>query len=228
MKITLQCPDCHQQVPEGNAFCIFCGCKLTPPEPEAPAAETPASADAAWSAPAPYAGPCYCPNGHDVVDPSLGFCPVCGAPLVDEPPEPDILEEELLPVEKPRVKPVAETPEADPESPTPRPVAPRTCPNGHTYADPSLVYCPECGMPFGAFEPEKPRWRCACGHENDMDLAFCTECGMPRDGKAPGRRSAFGRHAEKPKGPTHPAGMRAPTDDDLTVKHKFGRDRDRS
>jgi len=98
--ISYKCPRCYREVPDGNRFCIYCGQEIAAAvqaagqktaapsflqmlfsagnqaEPHRPAAGTEA----------PSQVPRFCPNAHDVPDPSLGFCPVCGAPLVTNSP----------------------------------------------------------------------------------------------------------------------------------------------
>lgn len=73
----------------------------------------------------------YCsafPRKHIIDNPDLGFCPICGAVLTET------------------------APEGEPSSP----YGPRTCKNGHTYHDPFLTCCPECGLPFLDEEPKSP------------------------------------------------------------------------
>ena len=96
--VTKKCPRCYQDIPAENRFCTQCGQDLSAPasgteqqavpaayrEQRWPAEAAPAPAyTQAASAPVRQTG--YCPNGHDVDDPSLGFCVICGSPLVDEP-----------------------------------------------------------------------------------------------------------------------------------------------
>lgn len=174
MEITVKCPNCYQQVPIGNAFCIHCGYSLNKaagPEALAFVPDAPASAgDAAAEATVPYDGPRFCPNGHDVPDPSLGFCMVCGSPLVDE-PVPD--------------------PPREPEPVRPR-ASIRTCSHcGYVCDDPDLSFCLNCGIPFEDAASPDPApapasgWTCECGHYNASDSAFCEKCGRCRDARTP-------------------------------------------
>ena len=85
MKISVKCPNCFQEVPEGNRFCIHCGYDLSGDAADSSAAKAsvPVPTEAGRGAAAAFfTGPRFCPKGHDVPDPSLGFCPVCGLPLV--------------------------------------------------------------------------------------------------------------------------------------------------
>ncbi len=108
--ISQKCPRCYKEIPGKDRFCIYCGQDLSAPvagtEQQAVPATyrqaghtaatpsqtnySPASTQSAPTHAAPaHAAPVrktgYCPNGHDIDDPSLGFCVICGSPLVDEP-----------------------------------------------------------------------------------------------------------------------------------------------
>ena len=106
VNITIKCSHCFRQIPQGNRFCIYCGKplfladriaqqKTDAVQPSSPATEsyvpTHRSADnpvhrtVASSSTESSEVKRYCPNGHDVADPSLGFCVQCGFPLVDKP-----------------------------------------------------------------------------------------------------------------------------------------------
>ena len=90
VRFTYKCQKCHREVPNGTRFCIFCGQDLNAPvagteQQAVPSAwlhpdqkQTPVPQAARPAAPSGT----RCPNGHPVADPSLGFCPTCGAPLV--------------------------------------------------------------------------------------------------------------------------------------------------
>lgn len=122
MQAMIKCPVCNKLVPEENEYCVYCGVRMkAEPEPATPAKPAP---DAC-------AGPKYCPNGHTVSNPGLGFCSVCGKLLVDKP----------VPVPK------AETVPHSFIDPAPSPVR-RCCRNGHSFDDPELQYCPECAQPL--------------------------------------------------------------------------------
>ena len=198
MEITVKCPNCYQQVPIGNAFCIHCGYSLNKAsEPETPAfvPDAPASAEEeAAEAPIPYDGPRFCPNGHDVPDPSLGFCMVCGSPLVDEPVSSGDGSGSSGDADSARTP---KEPEPAPELPKePEPVRPRasirTCSHcGYVCDDPDLSFCLNCGIPFEDAASPDPApapasgWTCECGHDNASDSAFCEKCGRPRDARTP-------------------------------------------
>ena len=95
--ISFKCPKCFREIPRGNRFCIYCGSEIatgvsSAVQEEAPRSfrqrffgtEEPAQEAPAWQEEEPVLVKA-CPNGHDVPDPSLGFCLTCGAPLVDRP-----------------------------------------------------------------------------------------------------------------------------------------------
>lgn len=68
MEMTIQCPNCLQQVPNTDDYCMYCGVKL--------------NKAASWGKPKePVSVKKYCPNGHGFDDPELVFCPVCGLPF---------------------------------------------------------------------------------------------------------------------------------------------------
>jgi len=205
MDITVKCPNCYQQVSKENRFCIFCGCDLSGAS-SAPVSSSPAPAapaPAVVETPAPYSGPRYCPRGHDVPDPSLGFCSICGAPLVDAPA-------------------AAEAPAYEPApAPADEPAAShvkRICKGcGYDCDDPELMFCPSCGIPFGAEAREEPDWTCACGAANPADMGFCCQCGHPK-GWRPEERPSPTPTAEPVR---IPRGMRPPTDFDLAPKTTY-------
>ncbi len=220
----IKCSNCLRDVPDGNRFCIFCGCPLpgdagTPAAPAAPAAD------------ASFAGPRFCPKGHDVPDPSLGFCPVCGSTLSDTPGEPEPPVPEAPPV--PDEPPVPEAPPF-PAPPVPDPSLPpviRKCSGcGYVCDDPALSYCPSCGIPFekpdAAPAPVEGTWTCAhCGAINRLDMNFCTSCGHAKVKKAddPVRPYSFSDGAtRRTDRVVIPDGMYLPTDDDLAVKNRYG------
>ena len=209
MKITVKCPNCNQNVPHENRYCLFCGYDLSE-KPGVPAEDLtePVIPDPAEAEPAPYDGPRFCPRGHDVPDPSLGFCPVCGSPLTDAPSGPAEPEPEPGPEEVP----------VFPET-RPAPAAIRTCGRcGYECDDPEMGFCPQCGMPFDEPAPaEEPGWRCACGKENPPDLSFCLDCGKPK-----GWTPASGKPARHPADDSVPEGMKPPTKWDLDIKDTSG------
>ena len=84
MKITRKCPNCFQENSSEDLFCIFCGYDFRGTAP-AGIPESGGTSIPDEPAAAAYDGPRYCPRGHDVPDPSLGFCPICGSPLTDRP-----------------------------------------------------------------------------------------------------------------------------------------------
>jgi len=218
MKITIKCPNCYQQVTPDNRFCVYCGYDLSEasaPE-ETPAAAPVFAADAPETASAPYDGPRYCPMGHDVPDPSLGFCPTCGSPLVDSPAaaEETPVYETAMPVEEPAAY------AAEPEPVREAPAAPvtRKCKCGYVCDDPELNFCPSCGMPFDAPSSEwseDPGWWCVCGENNTSDMAFCVACGKPKGYKT------IEEPAAKKETEAIPAGMKPPTDFDLNKKASY-------
>lgn len=198
MKITVKCPNCFKQVSKEDRYCVFCGYDL---EGVAPAA---GGADAAEAEAYFYDGPRYCPNGHDVSDPSLGFCPTCGSPLVDEPSAGTA---------------VRSAPSPSP-APSPRLVV-RKCGCGYVCDDAELTFCPNCGMPFddGAPSgggPDRSDWICACGTSNPYDMDYCIGCSNPR-----GWRHSRKEVPVEEEKPFIPDGMEPPTDSDLEVKNKY-------
>ena len=65
MSSSIKCPNCFQEVPKGNRFCVFCGNDLSGVE----ATEVVGREIR------------VCANGHKIDDPELKFCTVCGLPL---------------------------------------------------------------------------------------------------------------------------------------------------
>lgn len=206
MDITVKCPNCYQQVSREERYCIFCGYDLTKSKSDVhvseaasvPADEPPAGATS-------YDGPRYCPNGHDVADPSLGFCMICGSPLVNTPSS------------------GAAATEAPSSAATP-PCAVRRCSCGYECDDPDLSFCPSCGKPFdeeapadGGTSTGEGNWTCPCGQSNSGDMGFCIACGQPR-----GWRPSEPRVEPTPAKTYIPEGMKPPTDNDLEVKAKYG------
>ncbi len=215
----IQCPNCLSMVDSADAFCMLCGHSLAgvaaaaeaapAVEPAFVPAEEPVFDPAAEPAPKVVlkkeeAPALYCPNGHAVTNPGLGFCDICGALLVTEVP--------AAPAEEPAP--------AVPDVPAVRFVSSKCRICGTTIYDDTLEYCPNCGnlLTPGSLVP-LPTWTCrSCGAENDESNAFCLNCGQPRTAAAP--------HAAEPKKhappPPRPAGMKPPTDDDLMVKSRGG------
>ena len=195
MKITRKCPNCFQEIPAEERFCAFCGYDFRGGDPAGapeaaavPAAEEPAAA-------VPYDGPRYCPRGHDVPDPSLGFCPTCGAPLVNEPAEAAPEPYGTDPV--PDIGMPEEAPERAAETVFHAPAEPRTCPScGYVCDDPEMGFCPSCGMPFGA--AEEPEYT-----ERERE---------------PVREALREAYREAPR---IPCGMKPPTERDLAVKATY-------
>jgi len=91
----------------------------------------------------------------------------------------------------------------------------KKCRNGHTYDDPELVFCPQCGLRFDS-KPIFDLVMWPCGHVNRSTEMFCTECGKRRDGKEPSVIPAVKIEPEKPS--FIPAGMWHATEDDLAKK----------
>ena len=207
MDITVKCPNCFQQVSRENRYCIFCGYDLfeTPAASSAAAEPTAASAEPAGAA--FYDGPRYCPKGHDVPDPSLGFCPTCGSPLVNEPAESSSAGAAF-----------AEEPEAPAAyAEPPRVASVRKCSCGYLCDDPDLNFCPACGLPLdAASSATEDGWTCVCGTVNAADMNYCESCGKPR-GWRPEPKPV------EPKEEIHiPSGMKPPAEGDLEIKSKYG------
>ena len=216
MSDMIRCSNCLRELSAENRFCIFCGFPLS---------SAARASGTAGAVPAPSAVPCYGPNGHDVPDPSLGFCPVCGSLLTSEPggsEEPPVPDEPPVP----EIPPVPAFPEA-PASPAP--VLIRKCSCGYECDDPELNFCPACGIPLEKAEPApvavEGDWICAeCGAMNRLDMNFCTTCGRPKSKRtapepAPGLSGVAPRRGDRT---VIPEGMYMPTDDDLAVKAKYG------
>lgn len=205
MDITVKCPNCYQQVSKDNKYCIFCGYDLSGVSGSPSTSTPPVVADSPIVGTAVYEGPRYCPKGHDVPDPSLGFCSICGSPLVNEPIGGSTSVE----------KPVVETP-----PPSPRRYSIRKCECGYVCDDPDLSFCPSCGLPLdssGAIDDSG--WECPCGERNSSDMGFCVSCGKPRGWRPPEPKP----ESSKPHEETFiPAGMKPPKDNDLDVKSKYG------
>ena len=209
MNITVKCPNCYQQVSNDNRFCIFCGYDLSGtesvPEDDLP---TPELSDPVNSDPVFFDGPRFCPKGHDVPDPSLGFCSTCGSPLVDKPSESEETEREEEP-------PTSEEPVARMSKPDT--IISRKCKCGYVCDDPALSFCPACGIPLDATESvDDSGWVCVCGQLNPSDMLFCSECGKPKDWK-PATYEPSVEH----EGIDVPIGMKPPTDSDLDKKATY-------
>ena len=131
MEITIKCPNCNEQVPHDSVYCEFCGIKLSGASTSSPDPINKTVEDSAA-----YVGPKFCPNNHKVTNPALGFCPDCGMPLIDKP----------KPMIDSPVPPLTSIP------PIVHVTTPRICRNGHSYDDPALVFCPECGLRFDSDE----------------------------------------------------------------------------
>lgn len=210
MDITVKCPNCYQQVSLKNRYCIFCGCDLEKAAPAAEAVEEPCVDETTPPAGAPgFDGPCYCPNGHDVPDPSLGFCMVCGSPLVNTP--------------SPGGEKELEHEASEASGTTSRSARRCTC-CGYLCYEPDLPFCPACGAPFdeetptGGGTPDGAGdWLCPCGKTNKWDSAYCVLCGMPK-GEAASEARVEPEHSKI----YIPDGMKPPTDSDLEVKAKYG------
>lgn len=223
--MSIKCSNCLRDVPDGNRFCIFCGCPLTGDAgtPAAPAVES------------SFTGPRFCPKGHDVPDPSLGFCPVCGSILTDEPGEPEPPVPEAPPI--PEAPPAPEEPPVPFMPPIPEPPAPsappviRKCGGcGYICDDPGLSYCPSCGLPLEKTDVSpvavEGDWICAdCGALNRLDMNFCSSCGHPKvkrdEAPVPPRRFSDGATRRTDRA-VIPEGMYMPTDEDLAVKNRYG------
>ena len=207
MNITIKCPNCFQQVSNDNRFCIFCGYDLKDNKENE---SKPVDAILTEADKEIFEGHMYCPKGHNVSDPSLGFCPVCGSPLVGEP----------VSERAPEVTPANIDEPANMDQPSKPSTLKRVCRCGYVCDDPDLSFCPSCGLPFEAFpveEEKQPDWKCACGTTNPFDMNFCVSCGRLRGW----RPSEPERETETEKTFT-PAGMKPPTDNDLTVKARYG------
>lgn len=83
--ISFKCPACFREVPAGNRFCIFCGREMAGSPPKAEERKPVASFYGGMPGTEARQEAFTCPNGHEVADASLGFCPVCGMPLVNDP-----------------------------------------------------------------------------------------------------------------------------------------------
>ena len=209
MKITIQCPNCFEQVSRENRYCTFCGYDLTSAGPSGEGGKSDPPGPGPAPEPPPYDGPRYCPNGDEVENPSIGFCPVCGAPLVYEPPV-------IPPVDK-------KEPEIPPDKPAPD--FERICSIcGYVCTDPKLKFCIMCANPFepvstgGGKEkpPEKPEWVCFCGVRNSPGMDYCKECGKPKGWK-PEKEPPVPPAPE----PVVPNGMKPPTSFDLEPKATY-------
>ena len=205
MDITVKCPNCYQQVSKDNRYCIFCGYDLSGSSDSSPSSPSSGESDPPIIGTVVYDGPQYCPNGHDVTDPSLGFCSICGSLLVNEPSRGST----------PAEGPVVETP-----PPPPRRYSSRKCKCGYVCDDPDLSFCPSCGLPLDDYgATDDPGWLCICGERNSSDMGFCTKCGKPKGWMTP---EPDPEPIKLPEKPFIPSGMNPPKDDDLEVKSRYG------
>lgn len=232
---TIKCPNCFQENPSDNRFCMFCA---TPLHEEPAPSFSPAGSVTL-----------RCPNGHPVnaTDMITGFCSVCGQTLIpvesteDKPAaaEPAPSYEPPVPAPAPEAEPApAPTPfvvpyiddaievTAKPDPAFAKPAAPavaaiRVCSVcGTTVEDTLLTNCPRCGSSLdtaAAVTPAPAGWTCpGCGTLNNEEYSFCEACGTPR------RAARSRRVSDDSAATTLLPGMRLPGDDDLLVRHKYG------
>lgn len=205
MDITIKCPNCYQQVSKDNKYCIFCGYDLSGASASPSTEIPPVAPDSPVVGTIVHEGPRYCPKGHDVPDPSLGFCSICGSPLVNEPSG--------------GFTPVEETAAYTPP-PSPRHYSNRKCKCGYVCDDPDLSFCPSCGLPLDdSGVSDDPGWICACGERNSSDMGFCVSCGKPKGWRPTETKPEPSKPSEES---FIPSGMKPPRDDDLDVKSKYG------
>ena len=167
--------------------------------PEAPAAEAPKDAERKLT--------CKGCGKQFAPDPSLGFCPTCGSPLVNEPAESSSAGAAF-----------AEEPEAPAAyAEPPRVASVRKCSGGYLCDDPDLNFCPACGLPLdAASSAAEDGWTCVCGTVNAAGMNYCESCGKPR-GWRPEPKPV------EPKEEIHiPSGMKPPAEGDLEIKSKYG------
>lgn len=206
MKITIKCPNCYQQLSSDNRFCLYCGYDLSKTSESSEEEPVLGDVESTKTDPAPYDGPCFCPKGHDVPDPSLGFCPICGSPLTYE----DSAYEETGYEESPEI------PEM-PRREKPVHIVSRKCKCGYICDDPELSFCPACGIPLDSASHTEPYgWECVCGEMNPMDSDFCSSCGKPRESD-----EHKGESGGKSSEPPIPYGMKPPTESDLDIKGPY-------
>lgn len=119
MASTKICPNCGAKNPSANRFCEDCGCDM----------------NKVASSPAPKVT-LFCPLGHTVSNPELGFCGVCGEKLTPEMPVPPA--EDTAPVSNPFIElPVV--------PPTPLdPPAGKKCPSCGAMNPEDNIFCQEC------------------------------------------------------------------------------------
>ena len=243
--ISKKCPVCGEPVSADLKFCTYCGTDLTaapeektavmeevpstPIEPvedfyeEMTVAETSprksAEADEFVDVEPVFDGPKYCPNGHNVDDPSLGFCPECGMPLVDKPAGSGVKLDKA-----PAIKKVFKDGDNDrddfeevedfEEIEEFEEVEPRICANcGYECTDPELKFCPSCGTPFAdkAKPAPKPAKASAPVKPDAGDDAWEEVVVPAKPSKEPWSTPAPVTHSI-------PEGMMPPSDDDLIRK----------
>ena len=219
-----------QQASIKDRFCVFCGFDLESRTEDGNGAASAAQPGSVTipedeSAPEHYTGPRYCPNGHDVQHPWIGFCEYCGLPLVDTPqaaqpapPEPGRGAGQAGSSPEHKKQPDTMGLVKD-EAP-----AIRKCSScGFLCEDPLLACCPNCGMSLN--EPEaaaEKTWTCTCGTVNPMEMQFCSECGSQRNRLSVDRPAEPEPVAPPRETPTKPVvipqGMRPLGETDLMPK----------
>lgn len=195
MKMTIKCPNCNQEIDHNSSFCDYCGVSICI---EADHGES----EHMYPSPELHGAAMCCPEGHPITNPSLGFCPVCGSVLASN--------LDMAPGDPAPEEPVYIAPKS-------RHLFPRTCVNGHTYDDPELSFCPECGYAYDKSPAVTAGWTCHCGQVNGSDSSFCEGCGQPQGTTISPRRKRSESHIEKPV-IRIPNGLVPPTSEDLKPK----------
>ena len=128
-----------------------------------------------------------CPNCRQPVADGDAFCAMCGVAV-----------------------PSGAAPFVPAASPTP---VRKVCANGHSWNDPDLLYCPDCGLELTAAYTSAT-WKCShCGVENEGEGPICMFCGKNR------YTPVITTPKERPKAEeTYPAGLRSATQADLARK----------
>lgn len=114
------CPNCGAKNPSANRFCEDCGYDMN-------------KATSSLTTKATL----YCPNGHTISDPSLGFCDVCGEKLTSVMPiskSADVISASASVADAP-ISPV--TPIVEPHG--------KKCPSCGAMNPEDGMFCEECG-----------------------------------------------------------------------------------
>ena len=171
MDNTIECPNCYKLVSKDYRYCIFCGHDLTNASDTSSSMISSVESVTSIIGSVAFDRSCCCPNGHEEPDPSLGFCSICGSPLVTNHSGRNSFASVEVPVTEEKLNK--------------QPEKGRICKCGHRVDDTTLSYCPVCGLPLSSSK-ENDSIRCPkCAYENHINsfhiingYLCCPVCGF--------------------------------------------------